>query len=199
MAALSFFPSPYVYPITWVGSTYPEHHFPLEDTRHKLSDAAYHAYDWFTGRDDPTITPRADIRETLGRYYIDVDLPGLSSVADLKVRWSTPRVIVVTAEVKRGLTEEEQSTVAPAHEPAAEQVNVQDAAKHTKHHHLVHFLKKERRIGSYLRAFEFGVNVDHDSLKSKLHHGVLTLTVDKIPDESMNKADVKVEHHDASA
>jgi len=203
MAIPTYFPSPYYYPVTWVPNTYPEHHLPLEDTRHKLAHTAYNVFDWVTGQDE-TICPRADIRETSGRYYIDVDLPGLSSVTELRVRWSTPRVIVVTAEIKRSLTEEEQSDAAATHKSATAQVNSQDAAKdvkqHTKRpHHIVHFLKKERRIGSYLRAFEFGVNIDHDSLKSKLQNGVLTLIVDKTSDEPMDKADIQVDHHDTSA
>jgi len=184
MENVYFYPPPLWNPNTLVNETYPERHFPLEDARHTLGHTIH---DFFIDPDGATYTPRADIRETPQKYYIDVEFPGLGSAADLLIRWSNPRVIVISGNIRRNLIpEDKQLAAAPDTDDDA---NTQHLRKKDN---LVHYLKRERHIGKSIRAFEFVAEVDHDSLMVKLQHGLLKISIDKKPHEEIkNKINIE--------
>jgi HSP20 family molecular chaperone IbpA len=183
----------YSRPVTWVHQTFPEHHLPFEDTRTNLTNKLH---DIFV-EDGPNIySPRVDIRETQQRYYVDVELPGVTKVESVKLRWSNPSTIVLRSEVERVPTlEETEATVAT---PAPNTLNAktsESVGSNQKHKDsITHLLRAERCIGTIRRYFEFSAPVKHDSLKSKLHDGLLSMVIEKEPHRDMQKTEVKIEH-----
>lgn len=82
------------------------------------------------------------------------------------------------------------STSVETGEPAAgtEQPEEQNQPKPKPPHLTVN----ERQIGYFVRNFEFPVDIDHMTLKANLQHGLLTITVTKMPHERPVKEDVEV-------
>lgn len=161
-------PAPPFYPITYIGETYPERHYPLEQTRHKIGNAIF---EYIGHPADEIREPLVDIRESRTKYYIDVELPGLGSVNDVEIGWVNSRMIVVRGKIGRHAVPEET---------AAKSSDTHTAPEHRKpKEDPVHYIKKERRIGLFNRAFEFRVDVDHETLKAHLQHGLLKMSIDK--------------------
>lgn len=59
----------------------------------------------------------------------------------------------------------------------------------------VHLIVRERKIGTFARAFAFPVAVDQDATKARLGYGVVRLTVPKkAKGEGHQVKEVEVEH-----
>jgi HSP20 family protein len=190
MAGYYLYPAPVFYSSTHVADTYPEHHLPLHNARHKLTHAMH---DYFVGDETNVQTPHVDLRETAGRYYIDVELPGLTSAADLKIQWSNPNVVVIRGTINRAPTLEEVSAadVAVSTKSKSQPANGDNVSTQTDE--PVHVLRAERHIGSFRRAFDFASDVEHDTLKATLLHGLLSIVVDKKPHQDMKHKKIEVE------
>jgi len=122
----------------------------------------------------------------VGKYYIDVELPGITTSKDISIKWSNSRVVIIKGKIDRTPTTEET---------AAKDANVEAKEEHPKDH-PVHFLTKERHTGTFMRAFEFAVDVDHDSLIAKLQGGLLEITIEKKPHAEFKNKEIKIEHAD---
>ncbi|KAF2097953.1 HSP20-like chaperone [Rhizodiscina lignyota] len=181
---------PQPYNTTHLNQSFPEHHYPLEDARHRIG----HAFDFF--HDDNISSPHSDIRETIHNYYIDVDLPGIGR-DDLKMKWSNERTLLLEATKAR-------SDISEAVEPPLEQLpsatpsataSKSDTGKPAKGalQHPVHQLTKERFVGNLVRAFNFPVDVDRETMTAKLQHGLLAIVVPKVEEHKIEPTPVKVE------
>ena len=69
----------------------------------------------------------------------------------------------------------------------AHQESNDDEKKHGR------YVRKERYYGSYKRSFYVGDNVSDEDVKAKLHHGILTLLVNKKEDERVAKNFIQIE------
>src|SRR5262249_45912254 len=99
MAFLYAYPDIDPYPTTYVSHTYPEkghhlHHVPLPYMVHKAHRA-------FHDKDRDVHQPRADIRETMTDFYIEIELPGIRDKSDLHLRWTTMRCLLVRCNIMR--------------------------------------------------------------------------------------------------
>jgi HSP20 family protein len=131
-------------------------------------------------------TPRIDVRETVARFYIDIELPGLESKENLTVSWANRRTLLVNATITRSAVEEE----------SAKETNGKGAASAEKESskNVVHLLVQERQIGQYHRAFSLPVDIDHEALVAKLQFGVLRITLTKEKQEQVKEKAIEVEH-----
>ncbi|KAK5075291.1 hypothetical protein LTR64_001496 [Lithohypha guttulata] len=106
-------PSYYVpepWKITSIPHHFPEHHYPLEHTRHAigrtistLGHAMTHPWEAVV----PTFTPRIDVRESEKCYYVDVELAGVKGRDKVKLQWLSSRTLLLEAKTERPLTGEE--------------------------------------------------------------------------------------------
>jgi HSP20 family molecular chaperone IbpA len=205
MAYPNMFPTPYYfYPpelwqTTYINRSFPEHHLPFENARHKIAsgihDFVHHNYP----------APKADIRETLNHYYIDIELPGIEKRDEIKLKWinsqslfleaeKTSRAVVEGDDSKTAKPEVSKEVAAPESQETNQGIQNDHEQKEDKPHHPVHNLVRERDLGKLKRAFNFSVSVDRESMSAKLHHGMLEITLAKKDDDKEPKTDVHVEH-----
>jgi len=189
MAFAYIYPPPLGYDLTYLSETFPEHHHgQLENARHKIGHAMH---EFFLGQDSASHKPRADVRETLKKYYLDIELPGLNTTEGLSLKWFNRRTLILSAKVERPELKDEEIADASAEH------STEDAKGQSKPENPIHILKSERQIGQYFRMFEFSADVDHESMKSKLQNGLLRIELDKKPHEHVQPKEVKVEHIDS--
>ena len=185
-----YVPDPYQ--TTWVSQHYPEHHHPLEHTRHSISRALGNIAHDFTHSpwaDHAMISPRSDIRESAATFYIDFEVPGLADEKKVTLKWLGDRTLLLRAAVGRGTTPEDRDPPQQPDENKAEGKGQathdkkleQEGTKASESAQSVYLTLGERRVGTVGRAFSFPVDVDHDKVTAHLHAGVLRLTVPKVP------------------
>lgn len=216
------YPTPYLYPYwepyptTYLDETYPEpgsHQLrvPFPYWSHKFSK-------WLHDKDADVHNPKADVRETASKFYIEVELPGLEHKSDLVLKWLSTRSILVSCDLRRKSIEEEKGSdentkvsnteVGPGavqNKPASDGFKAAPANSETKgaaddspstkkpedheHKHPFHLTVGERNIGHNSRAFHFPVDVEREKMTAKLAAGLLRLEVPKRHHE-------KVPHHE---
>jgi HSP20 family molecular chaperone IbpA len=181
---------------TWVPQHYPEHHYPLEHTRHAISKALggiAHDFTQSLASDHAMASPCSDIRESVATFYIDIELPGLAKEDQVKLKWIGPHTLLLRAVISPATTPEDGVSVEKSEDNKSEvkgeitqsdEKNGQEDAKASETAPRVYLTLKERRFGTFGRAFNFPVNVDHDNVTAKLYAGVLRLTVPKVPEGS---------------
>jgi HSP20 family molecular chaperone IbpA len=200
-----YFPDPWQ--TTLVSKHFPEHHYPLEHTRHAigraLGDFAHDlTHTWIY--DQAMIRPRSDIRESKSTFYLDVELPGVAEEEQLKLKWLGSRTLLLRATVTRAATPEDGVSTKQSQEDAPETTKsgtTEDTKKAekagAKPDEGVYLTLGERQIGTLGRAFNFPVDVDHDSVTAKLYAGVLRLTVPKVTGGSQVEKHVAVQTGEA--
>jgi len=190
----SYFPDPY--PTLYLQRSFPEHHAPFEHARHRISDIFEHAAEQIIR------TPRADVRETAGNYYIDIELPGLESKEQLKLKWISTRSLLLNAHITRSSIDEssiDNTAGGAASAPAqtggdSNSEQKPNRAKNEVPMTPVHLMIRERHIGEFARAFSFPVDIDREALTAKVKYGLLTITIPKIHSEKAEFKEIKVEH-----
>ena len=200
---------------TWVSKHFPEHHYPLEHTRHAIGRAITdiaHDFNHSWVSEHSMICPRNDVRESVTTYYIDVELPGVADEKEMTLKWLGSRTLLLKVTVTRAPTPEdglplkktEEDTSGTAKDEAAhpDKKHEKQGEKPADEAQSVYLTLGERRVGTYGRAFNFPVDVDHDATTAKLHAGLLRLTVPKLAADS--KIDKKVsvqtgERHETSS
>jgi HSP20 family molecular chaperone IbpA len=78
---------------------FPEHHYPLEHTRHAIgrtiADIAHDfAHSWVS--EHAMICPRNDVRESVTTYYIDVELPGVADEKEMTLKWLGSQTLLLS-------------------------------------------------------------------------------------------------------
>lgn len=106
-----FYPDIDPYPTTYVSHTYPEkghhlHHVPLPYMAHK-------AHKVFHDKDQDVHQPKSDVRETLKNFYIEVELAGIKDKAELHLRWTSMRTLLISSKILRPEIPEEEFTEVP--------------------------------------------------------------------------------------
>lgn len=185
---------------THLSNTFPEHHWPLEHTRQAITKGLHGLVK------DSTPQPRADVRETLKNYYIDVELAGVQDKSQITLKWMNLRTLYLEVlKRERKITESEGIDTALSSQPSAAKTDIKEAngsaakdekttaekaeaEKKSATELVIHTLVKERDIGNVKRAFTFPVDVDVEGMVAKLHHGVLEIT--------LGKANPEVKHHE---
>jgi HSP20 family molecular chaperone IbpA len=180
------------YTTTIVYKSFPEHQTAIKETAHHVLHTLHKAGHYFHEFINPVIegeedmhTPRADIRETADKYYIEVELPGIKMNKDFKLQWTNSRSLLLQAHVKQPEIDL-QSTAKEMTNGSEEQL--------TKSRYPIHYFKRERVFGQFYRAFEFWAPVDHDTIEAKLHNGLLRIVITKVFEEQVKCKPVKVEH-----
>jgi len=174
-----------LYSTTMIDPSFPEHHLPLEHTRHRLGEATHAIGELFNPYDgNLVLEPRSDIRETTKKFYIDVELPGLRSRDSLKVKWINPRTLFIDATIERPKIEETNEPVEPEGDVP-------------KPEHAIHQTARERRIGRFGRAFHFGAEVEQETMVADMSSGLLSITVEKKPHEQKPAKSVDVNHSES--
>jgi len=221
MSLLSLYPEYEFHPTTHIDHTYPErghhlHHIPfpyLGQQVHRL----------LHDKDQDIHIPKADVRETVSGFYIDVEVPGLKDKADITIRWTSMRTLLLTTNIQRpGIPVDEQpvptrsSDEQPA--PAKEETNGTAAGtgqngttitatklnkeQETKPEEIgddsqvapkVHLTVHGRAIGYFQRAFNFPVDVERDKTTANLDAGLLRLTVPKVWHERVEHKSVMID------
>lgn len=208
-----FYPDIEPYPTTYVSHTYPEkghhlHHLPLPYMAHKLHRT-------FHDKDLDVHQPKADVRETLKSFYLEVELPGIRDKSELHLRWTSMRTLLITSRTARPeIPEEELAEVTiikpaqPTPEPKQEveedtKVSSETPNKTSSTHSTVkkepHITVHERQIGEILRAFSFPVDVDRDNTHAKLDAGLLRVVIPKVEHEQIEHLHVPVGDSDTGA
>lgn len=182
---------------TWVSRHFPEHHYPLEHARHSISRALgdfAHDLTHAGPSEYHLISPRSDIRESTTTFYIDVELPGIATEEQMTLNWLGSRTLLLRATVTRAPTPEDDTAVKQSDKDAT--MSIKDETKdHDKKQgdQSVYLTLGERHLGTFGRAFNFPVDVDHDGVTAKLAAGVLRLTVPKLPEGSKFEKKVNVQ------
>ncbi|KAF2421469.1 HSP20-like chaperone [Tothia fuscella] len=169
-----YYYTPPPFQTTFIDKSFPQRHWPLDNTRHK---------------------PRADVRETVQGFYIDVELPGLGAKEELKLNWTNNRTLLIDATLKRPeISIEGQSPKIDVNQAATQTEDETGALKAQTVQHSVHQTIKERHMGTYSRAFFFGVEVVHETLEASLKYGLLRISVQKSPEEHKELKEIQVKH-----
>ena len=185
---------------TYVSPTFPERHLPFEHARHRVGQAISEINPFSGDQMEHVYTPNADIRETAKEFYIDVELPGLRPKDALEVRWiDNDNALMVDATLKR--PDIEESTAAePAEAEAASSTKAEhseaDKKAAAEDKNRVHILAHERRIGRFVRSFDFSSAVDHETMDVKVSNGLLRIVVEKKPQDKKPAKTVEVRHVD---
>jgi HSP20 family molecular chaperone IbpA len=168
------------YQVTYIDETFPDHHLPFEHMRHAVGHAMHNMLNPYIG--EFTHSPRTDVRETVAKFYIDVELAGLRSKDDLTLTWTNANTLLLKATIHRPEIEPDKES--------AEPVDEKEAPKRA----VVHALVKERYVGKVARSFSFFVDVNAETMKARLLNGVLHIILEKMPHEQVQPKAVEVEH-----
>ncbi|KAI3948220.1 hypothetical protein MKX01_014819 [Papaver californicum] len=99
-------------------------------------------------------TTPADIKEYPDSYVFVLDMPGIKS-EEIKVQVEDNNLLVVTGMRQREEDEKEKDQVK--------------------------YIRMERRIGKFMRKFILPENANIDAISAVSIHGVLTITIPKLP------------------
>jgi len=175
---------PEAYFTTYLDKTFPSHHLPFEKSRHKLGHFMKSIGE---GWDDSLRKPQADVRETVDKYHIDVELPGLETKEHLKLKWTSARTLLIEAELTRPKIEGQEGESLQM-EKGKEQ-EVEESLENT-----VHLTVKERYVGPAIRAFDFPVDVEREGLEAVLKFGLLRIVVPKMEHGKAKENHIEVKH-----
>ena len=106
-------------------------------------------------------TPPIDVYETPDRYVVAAEVPGLSR-EHIDLAVEDSRLTIRGQRIDRSTTADD-----------------------------VHFHQVERGHGAFARTFEFGSNIDVESVSADLTNGVLTITLPKATRPPARKIEVR--------
>jgi HSP20 family protein len=106
--------------------------------------------------------PAIDVHESDSKYLVDVDLPGIKK-EDIHVSMENG-ILTVKGETKTEEKEEKDGKL----------------------------IRQERHMGSYMRQFTVGSDVDPDTIDAKFENGVLSLALNKVEASEPKKLEIKV-------
>jgi HSP20 family molecular chaperone IbpA len=179
------------YQVTYVDETFPDHHWPFEHMRHTVRHAMHDVFNPYVN--EFAHSPRADIHETVKKFYIDVELAGLRSKDDLTLAWINTNTLLLKANIHRsdihpdeGMEKDEKETEIAG--------DAGERGKEFPKGAIVHALVKERHVGKVARSFAFSVDINAETMKAHVLNGVLHIILEKMPHEQVQPKVVTVEH-----
>jgi len=171
----------------FVEETFPQVHYPFEQTYHRVGEVLHSLR--HPCQNEEINCPRIDVRETTKKYYIEVELPGLTTTDDLTLVWANRKTLSLKATIKRPIlneNDEESPLVAEGTTDKNEKENP------------IHFLCNERRLGQYTRSFVFLAAVDHDAIRAEAKDGLLRIVVPKWLPEHQELRNIEVDRTSTS-
>jgi HSP20 family protein len=212
------YPYPYAYQYgrpsstTFLEETYPDpaaylHGMPMPRWSHKLAE-------WLHEGKGEMHKPKADVRETMTCFYIDIEVPGIIDKADLKLKWLSSGTLLISCDLKRKKINENRKNgdtngISGGADPEVvgkkAAVKDVDAAgvvtdsgitatkENHEHHNSPHLTVNERNIGHNSRVFHFPVEVERENMKAALSGGLLTLEVPKTHHERILEHEVEIQ------
>ena len=218
------YPYPYAYPYgrpsstTFLEETYPDpaahlHGMPMPRWSHKLAE-------WLHEGKGEMHKPKADVRETMSGFYIDIEVPGIDDKADLKLKWLSSGTLLISCDLRRkkinengkngdgnGFSGGADPEVVGKKATSGSQGGLTDndaegavadsgtAARkeNPEHHNSPHLTINERNIGHNSRVFHFPVAVEREKMKATLTGGLLTLEVPKKHHERVLEHEVEIQ------
>lgn len=143
-------------------------------------------------RPDPNAYPNypdTDVRDALGEYLVEIEVPGIRSAKDISVHWTSTKSLVISGTINRPPWDKETETETPAKSTGSR-------SKQGEYHSPFqpeppYLLVGERKIGAFRRVLNFPIDVDMDKMTAKLEAGLLRLKVPKHEDVRPKK-DTKV-------
>jgi HSP20 family molecular chaperone IbpA len=168
--------------------TFPSHHGLTENMRNRIN-ALLHL-----NPDGEMHTPRADVRETQQKYYIDIELPGIPGKDGVTLVWTNRKTLFVKASVSRPhIPEPPEPTTVRDDSHVKKVESKEEHQKEDAPTGFSHLIVRERMIGLFERAFHFPTDMDHESLTATLESGVLQIIITKQEHEQVvgKKIEVK--------
>lgn len=107
-------------------------------------------------------TPPIDVYETVDRYVIAAELPGLAR-DHIELKFEESRLTIRGRRTDRAAGDQE----------------------------VLQFHQVERGHGAFARTFEFSAKIDVDGVSADLADGVLTVTLPKVPEPPFHKIEVR--------
>lgn len=107
--------------------------------------------------------PDVDIRDDITQYLVEVEVPGVKDVNNIKCQWISSTALIISGQVSRPdeTTHTDFSQAGPAETS------------------LPYLVIGERRVGSFRRHLTFPGTIDHDKMTAKLEAGVLCIRIPK--------------------
>jgi HSP20 family molecular chaperone IbpA len=175
------------YENTFVQETFPEHHFPFEHTRKVMAQAVHLPH--FSQHN--LLCPRVDIRESSSAFYFDLELPGLESKQNIQLSWINDRALLVEAKISRPPIDLSGRDPAETHDQTeAAKLTADRSSAESK----IHLTVRERLVGDIGRAFNFPVDVDHETMTARLNFGLLSMVIPKKVRDKNYVKQIPVEH-----
>jgi HSP20 family protein len=184
---------PEMYFTTFLNSKFPEHDNALRMTRHTMG-----SFTTSINSQQPWQVPRADVTESKDKFFIDVELPGVESTQNIKVKWTNSRTLLMDANLGKLAV---HTVVAPGNETeqhgckstnvdgtaittGSGSINVDSAQRKDKNSsrnkaEAIHMTVHERWQGHTVRAFCFPVDVNSEAVEAHLKAGVLRMMIPK--------------------
>ena len=159
----------YDYPIMAGLVWYPDDHPPFPTADHMHERSHQHQTFWRTiARKQPNQTlipnqPDVDIRDAITQYLVEVEVPGVKDVGNIKCQWTSSTTLIISGQVDR------PEDTAQAEKWQAEQ------AEHSPPYLVI----GERRVGCFKRRLTFPGDIDHDKMTAKLEAGLLCIRIPK--------------------
>jgi hypothetical protein len=113
----------------------------------------------------------------------------------LVLKWKNSRNLLMEASISRPLIDEspKEKAVDKSTMNGADTQKIPSREGNFSEEQI-HDLVRERGVGQFDRAFQFPVDVDHDTLVAKLQYGLLRITVVKKQTDGSREKRVEVEH-----
>jgi len=135
-------------------------------------------------------SPDVDLRETDTMFFLDVEAPGVSDKSSINIHWASSRMLIIEGEITRPEVDEPAaaaSTLDQSGEPKDSSKSSANVKNQQRHHSPslypevdgVRLTVCERKIGHFIRTFNFPVDVDRHSLKARLNAGLLQIQIPK--------------------
>ncbi len=123
--------------------------------------------------------PDVDLIDEVTGYVIQVEVPGIKDVNNIKCQWTSSTQLIVTGD-----NTPPEKTEGTSGNATKEDKSTKDLWYHSGNHGLLEFAPRsiiaERRMGMFRRDFSFAPDtVDIEKMTAKLEGGLLSLVVPK--------------------
>ncbi|KAI9768286.1 MAG: hypothetical protein M1839_004150 [Geoglossum umbratile] len=163
------------------------HHASLMEPPHSLKSFLlrpadpYYAIDGHSHRG--LLTPKFNVTETAGAFFVEGELPGVQNKGSVSVEWLANRTLIIRGKIPENDLEAEwglEPTEGAADDQAVPASAADKAGKSAVKDKKPRRWLSERHYGEFERSFTFSHEVKTAGMKAKLENGVLGIMVPKI-------------------